>query len=119
MYAGHNIRFDMPSVESIEINDQIKRYEDKDDIHQSDAEFHNLIEKISERNDPDEIAKVTHLLLKFGNLRHQKMLKEENHFKRRSFLKFILPFYKRAIEIGSELFDTTEIKKAVEELEKE
>ncbi|GAB3890070.1 hypothetical protein [Spirosoma agri] len=118
MYVGHNIRFDMPNIESIEINDQIKRYEDKDDIHQSDAEFHNLIEKISERNYPDEIAKATNLLLKFGGLRHQKMLKEENYFKRKSFPKFILPFYRRAIEIGSALFDTTEIKKTIEELEK-
>jgi hypothetical protein len=45
------------------------------------------------------------------------MEQEQNHFKKRSFPKFILPFYKRAIEIGSPLFDTTPIKKAIEELE--
>ena len=119
MYSGHNIRFDMPTIETIEITDQIKRYEGKDDIHQSDVEFHNLIEKISERNYPNEVARATDLLLKFGGLRHQKMLEEENYFKRKSFPKFILPFYKRAIEIGSALFDTTEIRKTVDELEKE
>jgi hypothetical protein len=117
MYAGHNIIFDMPNVETIEIDDQLKRYESKDDIHQSDVEFHNLMEKISDRRQPSEIARATSLLLKFGGLRHKKMEKEENHFKKKSYPKFILPFYKRAIEIGSPLFDTTPIKKAIEELE--
>ena len=119
MYAGHNIRFDMPTIENIEIDDQLKRYEAKDDIHQSDLEFHNLIDKVVDRQRPDEIARATTLLLKFGELRHQKMLKEENPFKRQSFPRYILPFYRRAVEIGSNLFDTKEIKAAIEELEKE
>ena len=119
MYAGHNITFNMPNVETVEIDDQLKRYENKDDIHQSDVEFHNLMEKISDRKQPNEIARATNLLLKFGGLRHKKMEQEQNLFKRRSFPKFILPFYKRAIEIGSPLFDTTPIKKVIEELEKE
>lgn len=117
MYAGHNITFNMPNVETIEIDDQIKRYENKDDIHQSDVEFHNLVEKVSERRQPNEIARATNLLLKFGGLRHKKMEQEQNPFKKQSFPKFILPFYKKAIEIGSALFDTTPIKKAMEELE--
>lgn len=119
MYAGHNITMNMPNIETVEIDDQIKRYENKDDIHQSDVEFHNLIEKISDRKEPNEIARATNLLLKFGGLRHQKMEREQNHFKKRGFPKFILPFYKKAIEIGSPLFDTTPIKKVIEELEKE
>lgn len=117
IYAGHNITFNMPNVETIEIDDQLKRYENKDDIHQSDVEFHNLMEKISDRRQSSEIARATSLLLKFGGLRHKKMEQEENHFKKKSFPKFILPFYKRAIEIGSPLFDTTPIKKVIEELE--
>lgn len=119
MYTGHNIRFDIPNIETIEIDDQLKRYENKDDIHQSDVEFHNLIEKISDRRQPSEIARATNLLLKFGELRHKKMEQEQNPFKKRSFPKFILPFYKRAIEIGSALFDTTPIKKVIEELEQQ
>lgn len=119
MYAGHNIRFDMPNIETIEINDQLKRYENKDDIHQSDVEFHNLVEKISDRRQPNEIARATNLLLKFGGLRHKKMEQEQNPFKKRSFPKFILPFYKKAIEIGSTLFDTTPVKKVIDELENE
>jgi hypothetical protein len=119
MYAGHNIRMNSANIENIEINDQIKRYEDKSDIHQSDVEFHNLVDKIMDRKREDEIARVTMLLLKFGNLRHQKMLKEDNPFKRKSYPKFILPLYRRALEIGSTLFDTAEIKKAIDELEKE
>jgi hypothetical protein len=119
MYAGHNITFNMPNVETIEIDDQLKRYENKDDIHQSDVEFHNLTEKISDRKQPNEIARATNLLLKFGSLRHKKMEEEQNPFKKRSFPKYILPFYKKAIEIGSSLFDTTPIKKVIEELEQQ
>ena len=59
------------------------------------------------------------MLLKFGGLRHKKKEQEQNPFKKRGFPKFVLPFYKRSIEIGSPLFDTTTIKKAIEELEKE
>jgi hypothetical protein len=118
IYAGHNITLNMPNIETIEIDDQLKRYENKDDIHQSDVEFHNLIEKISDRKQPSEIARATNLLLKFGDLRHKKMEQEQNHFKKRSFPKFILPFYKKAIEIGSPLFETTPIKKVIDELEK-
>lgn len=117
IYAGHNITFNMPNIETIEIDDQLKRYENKDDIHQSDVEFHNLVEKISDRRQPNEIARATNLLLKFGGLRHKKMEQEQNPFKRQSFPKFIIPFYKKAIEIGSTLFDTTPIKKVIDELE--
>ncbi len=119
MYAGHNITFNMPNVETIEIDDQLRRYENKNDIHQSDVEFHNLVEKVSDRKIPSEIARATNLLLKFGSLRKQKMDNEENLFKKRSFPKYILPFYKKAIEIGSELFDTTPIKTAITELEQQ
>lgn len=119
MYAGHNIIINMPNIETVEIDEQLKRYENKDDIHQSDAEFHNLIEKISDRKEAKEIARATNLLLKFGGLRYDKMVREENPFKKRSYPKFILPFYKKAVEIGNNLFDTTIIKKAIEELEKD
>lgn len=119
MYAGHNITFNMPNIETIEIDEQIKRYENKNDIHQSDVEFHNLVEKISDRKESNEIARATNLLLKFGDLRHKKMELEQNPFKKRSFPKVILPFYEKAIEIGSALFDTTPIKKAIEELKQQ
>lgn len=119
MYAGHNIRMNSTDIETIEINDQIRRYEEKNDIHQSDVELHNLVEKIVERKRTDEIARATMLLLKFGDLRREKMLKIENQFERKNYPKYILPFYRRAIEIGSTLFDTSVIKKRIDELEKE
>lgn len=117
MYAGHNITFDPPTVETLEIDDQLKRYENKDDIHSSDVEFHNLVDMVSDRKRPAEIARATNLLLKFGKLRHEKMNKEANFFKKKSYPRYILPFYKRAIEIGSSLFDTTEIAKHIKDLE--
>lgn len=117
MYAGHNITFNSASVETIEIDDQLKRYENKDDIHRSDTEFHNLVDKISDRQRPDEIARATNLLLKFGELRKQKMLTEENPFKQRSLIKYTLPFYRRALEIGSKLIDTAKVNKTIQVLE--
>jgi hypothetical protein len=119
MFAGHNIRLNFANVEILEINDQLRRYEEKSDIHQSDVEFHNMVEKIMDRRNNGEIARATVLLLKFGNLRYEKMLKEENPFKRRGYPKFILPFFNKAVEIGSSFFDTSEIKKLIVKLEKE
>jgi len=117
MYAGHNISFDMPNIETVEIDDQLKRYENKDDIHQSDIEFYNLVEKVSDRKQGSEIARATNLLLKFGGLRQQRMDNEENPFKKRSFPRYIIPFYKKAIEIGSGLFDTKPIQTEIGKLE--
>lgn len=119
MYAGHNINFNMPQVEEVEIDERLRRYENKDDIHQSDVEFHNMVEKISDRKVPSEIARATNLLLKFGAKRKEKMDIEDNPFKKRSFPKFIIPFYQKAIEIGSNLFDTRPIRGIIDNLEKE
>ncbi|WP_299163228.1 hypothetical protein [uncultured Tenacibaculum sp.] len=110
MYEGHNIRFNIPNIETVEVGEQLTRYENKDDIHQSDVEFHNLVEKISDRKRPVEIERATKLLLKFGDLRHQKMEKETNAFKKRSYPKYIIPFYKKAIQIGSGLLDMKSIQ---------
>lgn len=118
MYAGHNIRFNLPTIETIEIDDQLKRYEAKDDIHKSDIEFFNLVDKIGERKEIKEISRAFDLLVKFGNKRYEKMLNEENSYKKQKFPDYILPLYKRAIEISSGHFDTTEIEKEVEKLEK-
>jgi len=116
MYQGHNISFNMPNVESVEIGQKLTRYENKDDIHQSDVEFHNLVEKISDRKVPAEIERATNLLLKFGGLRQQKMDNEENVFKKRSFPKYIIPFYKKAIQIGNGLFDHRPIQDEIDRL---
>jgi hypothetical protein len=118
MWAGHNIRFDMANIETIEIDEQLTRYEKKADINKNDAEFHNMIEKIVERRKAKEIGRATILLVKFGDLRFQKMIDENNQFKRDNYPKYILPIYKRAIDIGSQLFDTKEITKRIKMIEK-
>lgn len=118
MWEGHNIRFDMASKETIEIDEQLTRYEKKADINKHDAEFHNMIENIVERKRAKEIARATTLLVKFGDLRYKKMIDEKNPFKKDSYPNYILPFYKRAIDIGSQLIDTKEIIKRIKLLEK-
>ncbi len=117
MWVGHNIRFDMPSIETIEIRESLTRYEKKEDITRSDLEFQNLVDKIVERNNPDEIFRATKLLVKFGDVRLKKMLAETNGFKQRNFPKIILPFYRKAVEIGSKIMDMTQVKKNIKKLE--
>ncbi len=118
MYAGHNININFPNIETIEISEQLTRYEKKDDIRQSDTEFHNLVEKIDDRQNLNEIARATALLLNFGHLRYRKMQEEENIFKKKSLRRVILPFFKKALNIGSKLFDNEPILKLVAELER-
>lgn len=80
-------------------------------------EFQNLVDKVIERQDPNEIYRATHLLVKFGNVRFKKMIAETNGYKQRSFPKIILPFFKQAIEVGSKNMDMTQIKNNIETLE--
>jgi hypothetical protein len=117
MWAGRNINMYFDNIETIEIKDQLSRYENKDDINKSDIEFQNLNDKIKERQDPTEIQRATQLLVKFGNVRYKKMNEEQNPYKKQSFPKIILPYYQRAAEIGSQIFDMTELNKRIKELE--
>ena len=114
MFEGHNIRFDSPSIEQIELHEQLERYHGKDDIHQNDREFHNMVEKVMERNINNELSFTTTLLLKFGDLRFEKMEKETNPFKKRSFSKFILPFYEKALSIAKGKIDTSDLEKKIQ-----
>lgn len=104
MWVGQNIRITSPQKETIEIDDQLKRYEAKDDITRNNSEFNNLIDSIVERKRPDEIARATQLLAKFGTVRFNKMEAEQNPHKKKSFPKIILPYYQKAVDIGSQIF---------------
>jgi len=117
MWAGHNININFANVETIEIQDSLTRYEKKDDIKRSDLEFQNIVDKIVERNNPDEIYRATHLLVKFGDVRLKKMIDEKNGFKQRNFPKIIVPFYKQAVEIGSKIMDMTKVNENIKKLE--
>lgn len=117
IWAGNNITMYFDDIETIEIKEQLRRYENKSDITKSDLEFHNLIDKIKERQVPQEIIRATNLLVKFGNVRFQKMADEQNQHKKKSFAKIILPYYQRAAEIGSQYFDTKDLLQRIKELE--
>ena len=117
MWAGHNIRINFANVETIEIQDSLSRYEKKDDITRSDWEFQNVVDKVIERKMPNEIYRAAHLLVKFGDVRLKKMVAEQNGFKQRNFPKIILPFYRQAVEVGSQIMDMTQVKKNIETLE--
>ncbi|CAM3009993.1 hypothetical protein [Flavobacterium frigoris] len=117
IWAGNNINVYFQNVETIEIREQITRYENKADINKNDSEFYNLIDKIKERQQPFELQKATHLLLKFGSIRDKKMSEEENQFKKQSYPKVVLPYYQKAIEIGPQFVDIPTLTKRIAEIE--
>jgi hypothetical protein len=119
MWAGLNIRFDSPNIETIEISDSLARYEAKADITRNDADFINLIDKVSERGRPDEVYRAASILVKFAESRFQKMMKETNLHKKKSLPKSILPYYQRAIKIGSKFFDVSQVESRSKDVEKE
>ncbi len=117
-WAGHNITMNFARIEDIEIDEQLSRFETKEDITKNNADFFNLIDKVKERNNPLELRRATLLLLKYGDVRKDKMDAEENPFKKKSFPKIILPYYRKALEIGENIFqDIDEFKKTISELE--
>jgi len=118
MWAGHNINIYIENVETIEIKDQLTRYENKEDIKKSNKEFHNLVDKVKERNNPHEIIRAINLLVKFGEVRDKKMQAEENSYKKNNYPKIILPYYKKAVELGNHSTDMTSLKNRIKELEK-
>ena len=109
IWAGHNIRFSHTDVETLEIREQLTRFENKPNIKRKDYEFNNLVDKVKERNRQDEIARAILLLVKFGDARFSAMEAETNQFKKGSYPKMIVPFYEKAIEINKRQFDLKEI----------
>lgn len=77
MWMGQNINIYFDNIETIEVREQLKRYDNKIDINKNDSEFNNLIDKVKERQVPAELQKATQLLLKFGDLRYDKMDNDE------------------------------------------
>ncbi|MBP2834222.1 hypothetical protein J8281_18645 [Aquimarina sp. U1-2] len=117
-WAAHNINMYFDRIKDIEIDEQLQRFENKDDITKNNTDFFNLIDKLTERNNTSEIARATQLLLKFGDKRKAKMDAEENPYKKRSFPKIILPYYRKALIMGRALFkDIEAFKKTIEDLE--
>ena len=117
-WAGHNITPDFATIETIEINESLSRYEKKDDINKSDNEFQNIVDKILDRANSVEIERATRLLVKFGDIRLKKMTAEENVFKQKNFPKIILPFYRQSVSLGSKFMDMSQVNKNIETLEK-
>jgi hypothetical protein len=117
MWEAWNITMNFQSIETVKILEQLERYESKDDIKRSDTEFINLIDKLVERKQQTEINRAVSLLVKFGTFRYQKMNEEANLYKKKSLPKFILPYFKRAVEINT-IFDLGYVQNLIHELEK-
>lgn len=113
MFEGHNIRFNHTSIETIEIHEKLERYNKKDDIHQNDSEFLNLVDRVIERNDLNELGFTSNLLLKFGDSKFQRMEEESNPFKKKNFSNYILPFYEKALEIAKDKTNTKELEEKI------
>lgn len=119
MWEGHNITTYKNSVETIEIGEQLQRYFNKEDIHKSDKDFLNMIDKVKERNVPQELQTAVQLLVKFGNIRFEKMNSELITQKKKSLKYITLPYYEKALEIGGPGSDKAELNKRIKLLKEE
>jgi hypothetical protein len=115
MWTGKNIRFNFPQKETLEIDETLQRYENKDDV-KNQNEFWNLTEKIIERNNQPELLRILNLLVKYGTLRYNNWKSEENIYKKNSLRRYINPFLEKAIEIKLPL-DYSELKALLQEIE--
>jgi len=116
MWAGMNITMNFANKASIEIQDQIKRYEEKPSIRLNNAEFQNLVDKVIERRRDPEIASIVRMLVKFGDDKYKNMQAETNPHKKKNLPRYILPYYEQAKQHGQDLFDFKEIDKRIIEL---
>jgi hypothetical protein len=114
-WVATNIHFSFPQEETIEIDETLTRYESKQDIKTTNAEFNNLVDKITERRFEREMIRIIDLLVKYGNEKYDKWKNETNDFKKQSIKKLALPFYEKVIEINQHL-DTKEILKRMSDL---
>ncbi|MDQ0064250.1 hypothetical protein [Chryseobacterium lathyri] len=117
MWEGQNINFYFDNLETIEIREQLSRYENKADINKNDSEFHNMIDKVKERNNAAELIRAVNLLAKFGQVRDKNMQAEQNLYKKSSFPSIILPYYTKAVELGDSIADMSTLKERIKELQ--
>ncbi|MCU0321861.1 MAG: hypothetical protein MUE72_05550 [Chitinophagaceae bacterium] len=114
-WCARNIRLTSPQIESIEIDEDLTRYEKKEDIRLSDSEFFNLVDKIVDRNLTDEMIRIIHLLIKFGSSKYKKWQDEANPNKKANIKKHPLSYYSKAIQLNKHL-DVSELNKRIKEL---
>jgi len=115
MWFAKNIQFGHFDIEKIELDEQLTRYEKKDNIHKADAEFFNMVDKVVQRYQRDEMPRIINLLIKFGDKKYDEWTKEQNIFRKNSLPKAILLFYERTILLNLHL-DLKEIKKRINEI---
>ncbi len=116
-WAAHNLRINLGSVEEIEISDQLARYENKQRIMDKDEAFNNLLDKISERGRDEELTRAVRLLIKLGDERYQEMDQEQNEYKKQALPQRILPYYEKAVELGSKHFEMGKVHEKIAELQ--
>jgi hypothetical protein len=117
-WAGHNIHINLSDTETLEIADQLSRFEGKTHVVKNDIAFNNLLDVIKERNRDDELARAIQVLINYGNFKQGKMEKEENPHKKKSLPKGIIPFFEKAIELAKGKWDLSGLKIRIDSLDK-
>ncbi len=115
MWQAWNITTNPTDKERIEIEDKLTRYEKKDKINLSDAEFFNLEDKIIQRNLNTEMTRLIELLVKFGNIKYEEWKNEQNHFRKGKLPKAVLPYYQKVDKLNKHL-DLKLIRERIKEL---
>lgn len=117
-WSAHNMNFNFSNTETLEIRDQLSRFEAKTHVHKNDAAFNNLLEVIKDRNRNEELARAIQILINYGNHKHREMNAELNPHKKKSLPKGIIPFFQKALDLSNGRFDLSGLNKRIAELEK-
>lgn len=119
MWVGKNIEMTTgPTRETLDLDDQLSRYEAKGDIRLTDAEFNGMLDTIGERKIPREVHRAAKLLVKFGMLMDGKAMAETNVFKRKSLIENTLIYYRRILALAPGMV-TAELPARIAQLELE
>lgn len=115
MWMAKNITISGADKETIDIDDQLKRYEAKDDI-KNNSEFCQLVDTIVDRNWPQEIERTIHLLVKFGRAKYNFMQAQSNPHLKKALSRRIIPYYQRAVDISNKDYDMSNVIARIKEL---
>lgn len=117
-WMAMNLNFNLFSTETLEIDDQLKRFEAKTYVVKNDAAFNKLLDDINSRQSQGELERAIQLLINYGNYKNREMDAESNPHKKKSLPKGIIYFFEKALELSRGRWDLKGLEARIADLEK-
>lgn len=116
MWVARNIQMPFENKETIDLDDQLKRYETKADI-KNNSELWQLVDTVVDRRRTNELDRAIRILVKFGRAKYDFMKAQENVHYQRALVKQVIPFYQRAVDIATPEYDMSQVIARIKELQ--